>query len=259
MGRPILTANWKMNKTSREASAFATELLGRIAGEGAVEVVIAPPFTALAAVAQAISGSEVLLAAQNVSPEPSGAFTGEISAPMLAEIGCAWGIVGHSERRHLFGEDDALVARKARALHEHGIGAIVCVGETLDQREAGRTLAVLGAQLEGSLRDLSGDDAPRLVVAYEPVWAIGTGRTADPETAQEAHAFIRQHLGQRFGSDAGAIRLQYGGSVTPKNVYALMAQPDIDGALVGGASLDPESFSRIVRFGSEGPAERGTT
>jgi triosephosphate isomerase len=258
MRRPLIAANWKMNKTTREASAFVTDLLGRIAGEDAVDVVIAPPFTALAAVAQRLSGSEVSLAAQNVSAEPSGAFTGEISAPMLAEIGCSWGIVGHSERRHLFGEDDALVARKARALREQGMGTIVCVGETLDQREAGRTLAVLEAQLEGSLRDLHGDDAPQLVLAYEPVWAIGTGRTADPETAQEAHAYIRQHLDQRFGAQAGAIRLLYGGSVTPKNVYALMAQPDIDGALVGGASLDPEAFSHIVRFGSHDPAKRGT-
>jgi triosephosphate isomerase len=258
MRRPILAANWKMNKTSREASEFVSNLLPRIAGEEAVEVVIAPPFTALAAVAEGLSGSGVSLAAQNVSAEPSGAFTGEVSAAMLAEVGCRWGIVGHSERRHLFGEDDALVARKARALRDCEIGAIVCVGETLDQRESGRTLAVLEEQLEGSLRELTAADIPQLVVAYEPVWAIGTGRTADPETAQEAHAFIRQQLAQRFGSGAGPIRIQYGGSVTPKNVYALMAQPDIDGALVGGASLDPESFSRIVRFGSEDPAQGGT-
>jgi triosephosphate isomerase len=258
MTRPILAANWKMNKTRHEASEFVSDLLPRIAGEEGVEVVIAPPFTALAAVAEGLSGSTLALAAQNVSAEPSGAFTGEVSASMLAEIGCRWGIVGHSERRHLFGEGDALIARKARALRDCGIGAIVCVGETLDQRESGRTLAVLEAQLEGSLRELTAADIPHLVVAYEPVWAIGTGRTADPETAQEAHAHIRQQLDRRFGSEAGSIRIQYGGSVTPENVYALMAQPDVDGALVGGASLDAESFSRIIRFGSDDPGKRGT-
>jgi len=255
MRRPILAANWKMNKTCGEASAFASALLPRIAGEDGVEVVIAPPFTALAAVAEAIAGSAVALAAQNVSAEPSGAFTGEISAAMLADLGCRWAIVGHSERRRLYGEDDALVARKARALRSQGLGAIVCVGETLDQREAGRTLAVLNEQLEGSLQELSGEDVPHLVVAYEPVWAIGTGRTADPETAQEVHAHIREKLASRFGADSGSIRIQYGGSVTPENVYALMAQPDVDGALVGGASLDPESFGRIVCFGSEDPSQ----
>jgi triosephosphate isomerase len=172
---------------------------------------------------------------------------------MLAELGCRYAIVGHSERRALFGEGDALVARKAAALFAAGIRPIVCVGETLEQREAGRTFEVLAAQVEGSLASVPTGRAAELVLAYEPVWAIGTGRTATPEMAQEAHRFLRERLAGRFGPAAEAVRLQYGGSVKPENVYALLAQPDIDGALVGGASLDPEAFARIVRF--RGPEE----
>jgi triosephosphate isomerase len=245
--RPIVAANWKMYKTVREAEAFVAAFLPRVASVRDVEIVLAPPFTALAAVGAKLSGSAVALAAQNVSPEKQGAFTGEISAPMLVELGCRYGIVGHSERRALYGEDDALVARKAEALLAHGIRPIVCVGETLEQREQGRSSAVVSAQLAGSLAKVPAERAEELVVAYEPVWAIGTGRTATPELAQEVHAVIRSELRARFGGVADRIRIQYGGSVKPDNAASLLAQPDIDGALVGGAGLEAESFARIVR------------
>jgi triosephosphate isomerase len=248
MRTPILAANWKMHKTVSEALRFTTAFLPLVKDATAVEIVLAPPFTALARVGEALAGSNVALAAQNVNPEPQGAFTGEISAPMLVELGCRYAIVGHSERRAIYGEADALIARKALALMERGIRPIVCVGETLEQREAGRTFQVIGAQLEGSLAGLPQERAPEIVIAYEPVWAIGTGRTATPEIAQEVHAFVRGRLAQRFGAAAQAMRIQYGGSVKPENVDDLMAQPDIDGALVGGASLDPEAFARIARF-----------
>jgi triosephosphate isomerase len=190
----------------------------------------------------------VKLASQNVNPEAKGAFTGEIAPGMLVDLGCAYAIVGHSERRHIYAEDDALVARKAAALLAEDIRPIVCVGETLDQREADRTFDVIGGQIEGSLAEVDDARAEEVVVAYEPVWAIGTGRTATPELAQDVHAFIRERLAKRFDERASQIRIQYGGSVKPDNVYELMAQPDIDGALVGGASLEPESFSKIVLF-----------
>jgi triosephosphate isomerase len=212
-----------------------------------VEIVLAPPFTALAAVGAKLAGSAVALAAQNVSPEKQGAFTGEIAPGMLVELGCRYGIVGHSERRALFGEDDALVARKAAALLEHGIRPIVCVGETLAQREQGRTSAVVSGQLEGSLASVPPERADDVVVAYEPVWAIGTGKTATPELAQEVHALIRAQLRRRFGAAGDRVRIQYGGSVKPDNAASLLGQADIDGALVGGASLEAESFARIVR------------
>jgi triosephosphate isomerase len=248
MRRPILAANWKMHKTAAEAEAFVAgflPLLGDLAG---AEVVLVPPYTALDRVAARLAGSPVQLGAQNVHPEPQGAYTGEISAAMLADLGCRWAVVGHSERRSLFGESDALVARKAAALVAQGLRPIVCVGETLEQREEGRTTQVVGAQLQGSLAEIDDAAAAGLVVAYEPVWAIGTGRTATPETAQEVHAFIRGQLAVRFGAAAENVRIQYGGSVKPDNVEALMAQPDIDGALVGGASLEPRTFAQIVHY-----------
>jgi triosephosphate isomerase len=248
MRTPILAANWKMHKTTGEAAQFVAVFLPLVKEATAVEIVLAPPFTALARVAEAIAGSNVALAAQNVNPEPQGAFTGEVSPAMLAELGCRYTIVGHSERRALYGEDDAFVARKARALLERGIRPIVCVGESLAQRENGRTFEVIEAQLAGSLAGVPSERAPDVVIAYEPVWAIGTGRTATPAIAQEVHAFVRERLARHFGAGAQAMRIQYGGSVKPENVDDLMAQPDIDGALVGGASLDPEGFARIVRF-----------
>jgi len=246
--RPILAANWKMYKTTAEAEAFLERFLPQVAGVPDVEVVIAPPYTSLDRVGRRLAGSKVALAAQNVSPQAEGAFTGEVSARMLVDLGCRYAIVGHSERRALFGEKDDVVARKAGALLGAGIRPIVCVGETLEQREAGRTFEVLREQVAGSLAEVAPERGEELVLAYEPVWAIGTGRTATPEIAQEAHAFLRERLVDRFGPSAARIRIQYGGSVKPENVYALMAQPDIDGALVGGASLDPEAFARIVSF-----------
>ena len=248
MRTPILAANWKMNKTLSEAVAFVEAFLPLVEGAEGVDVVLAPPASALDRVGQGLVGSSVKLAAQNVHPEEKGAFTGELSPGMLADLGCAYAIVGHSERRHLFGESDEFVARKAAALLEQDIRPIVCVGETLEEREAERTFEVIEGQLTGSLEPVPAERATEVVVAYEPVWAIGTGRTATPELAQEVHGFIREHLAKRFGDDAAAMRIQYGGSVKPDNVYDLMAQPDIDGALVGGASLEPESFSKIVRF-----------
>ena len=246
--KPILAANWKMHKTVSEAEAFVADFLPRVADAGDVEIVLAPPATALHAVGRALAGSAVALAAQNVHPEPSGAFTGEIAPGMLAELGCRYGIVGHSERRGLFCETSETVAAKARALLEHDLRPIVCIGETLEQREAGATLGVCEEQLEGSLAGIPAERAAELVIAYEPVWAIGTGRTATPEIAQEAHAFVRGWLGKRFGEAGQGIRIQYGGSVKSDNVAELMAQADVDGGLVGGASLDPESFAKIARF-----------
>jgi triosephosphate isomerase len=251
MRRPILAANWKMHKTRSEAADFVEVLLPLVKDADAVDVVIAPPFTALDRLAGLLEGSAVALAAQNVNPEPQGAFTGEVSPVMLADLGCRYTIVGHSERRSLYGESNATVAEKARALLESGIRPIVCVGETLEERQASRTTEVLGAQLEGSLAEIPSAEAAEIVVAYEPIWAIGTGQTATPDLAQEAHAFIRQQLARLFGeAEAERIRIQYGGSVKPESVDGLMAQPDIDGALVGGASLVAESFARIVRFES---------
>lgn len=254
MRRPILAANWKMYKTAAEARAFAAAFAPLVADAGGVDVVLAPPFTALAALGPALAGTTIALAAQNVHPEAQGAYTGEISAAMLRELGCRYGIVGHSERRTLFGETSAFVARKCAALLREGIRPIVCVGESLEEREAGRTPAVIDAQVRESLDGLPAESAAALVLAYEPIWAIGTGKTATPALAQEVHARIRAALRARFGAAGDAIRIQYGGSVKPENAAELMAQPDIDGALVGGASLEPESFSRIVRFERKGTA-----
>jgi triosephosphate isomerase len=245
---PIFVANWKMHMSAAEAVAFAEAFLPQVGGVKGVDIAIAPPFTALDRLARALAGSNVALAAQNVNPEPKGAFTGEIAPAMLAELGCRYAIVGHSERRTYYGESDAYVANKAAALFAAQITPIVCVGESLEDREAGRTIDVVAGQLAGSLALVPEARAAELVIAYEPVWAIGTGRTATPETAQQVHAFVRERVRERFGSAGDAIRIQYGGSVKPENVDDLLAQPDIDGALVGGASLDPAAFSRIVRF-----------
>ena len=249
MRRPIVTANWKMQKTTDEALAFAEVLLPLAAAPetGPVDVVIAPPFTCLDRLQNAIAGSGIDLAAQNVHPEPAGAFTGEISVDMLRDLGCRYTIVGHSERRALFGETNEFVARKAVALQEAGIRPILCVGESLEEREAGRTLEVVGASLAESLANVSAGAGEALVIAYEPVWAIGSGKTATPEIAQDVHHFIREQLEKRYPGVADSIRIQYGGSVKPENTRELMAQPDIDGALVGGAGLDAPSFAQIVR------------
>ena len=236
-----------MHKVQAEATGLVEGLKPHAAAVKEQETVVCPPFTALAAVARAAAGTPIGLGAQNLHWEKEGAFTGEVSAPMLADLGCAYVIVGHSERRQHFGETDEIVQRKARAAVTAGVHPIVCVGEALREREAGTTFDVLEAQVKGSLHGLSGDSG--IVVAYEPVWAIGTGRTATPAQAQEVHAFIRKLLeGLLSPAAAAATRILYGGSVKPDNVRELMAQPDVDGALVGGASLDPNSFGKIIRF-----------
>jgi triosephosphate isomerase len=248
MRKPILAANWKMHKTTGEAEAFVDAFLPLVA-DATVDIVLAPAFGALHCVGKAVGGSNVALAAQNVNPEEKGAFTGEMSPGMLVDLGCRYAIVGHSERRALFGETSEFVARKAHALLGAGIRPIVCVGETDDEREAGRVEDVVGGQLAQSLAGIDPSRASEIVVAYEPVWAIGTGKTATPEIAQEVHGFIRSRLRAQFGDGADEIRIQYGGSVKPDNVAELMAQADIDGGLVGGASLEPASFASIVNFG----------
>ncbi|MBW2272625.1 MAG: triose-phosphate isomerase [Deltaproteobacteria bacterium] len=251
MRTAIMAANWKMHKTAAEAVAFAEAFLPLVAEAADVEIVVAAPFTALDRLGRALDGSAVALAAQNVNAEPQGAFTGEVAPGMLVELGCRYGIVGHSERRSLYGESDATVASKALALLAAGIRPILCVGETLEERESGRTLEVIGGSLAASLAGVPGERADELVIAYEPVWAIGTGKTATPQMAQEVHGFIRSQLAERFGDSAESMRIQYGGSVKPDNVAEIMAQPDIDGALVGGASLDPDNFSKIARFAQQ--------
>jgi len=247
--RPIVAANWKMHKTAAEAATFVRNLepLLESTPTDQVDVLIAAPFTALAALGPALAGGPVGLAAQNMHPEDQGAFTGEISAGMLLEVGCTYVVLGHSERRALFGESSDFVAEKLRSAQAAGLTPIVCVGESRDEREAGRTFEVVGRQLEASLAGGDRARADEFVIAYEPVWAIGTGLTASPDQAQEVHAHIRERLSELVGRAAARIRIQYGGSVKPDNAAELMGQPDIDGALVGGASLDPESFCAIIR------------
>jgi triosephosphate isomerase len=246
---PLLAGNWKMHGTRREAVALAHGLATRLGKTAGREVLIAPPFTALEAVAEAIAGSRILLGAQNVHWEAKGAFTGEVSVAMLHEARCTHVIVGHSERRQYFGETDDTVAKRCKAALAGGLTPIVCVGEMLAEREAGTTAAVVTKQVNGALAGLAAGDVERLVLAYEPVWAIGTGRTASPAQAQEVHALIRQRLAALASPMvAAAVRILYGGSVKPDNVDTLMAEPDIDGALVGGACLDVDSFARIVNY-----------
>lgn len=248
MRKPIIAGNWKMYKTPSEAVDFVRRLREVNAGIDNVEIVVAPPFPALVPVAGVLAGSPIGLAAQNMFWETEGAFTGEVSPVMLAEIGCRYVILGHSERRQYFGETDAGVNRKARTALDRGLVPIVCVGESLDEREAGLTEKVVNGQVEGCLAGLPADAVAGLVIAYEPVWAIGTGRTASPGDAQEVSARIRILVGELFGREAAdRIRIQYGGSVKPENTRSLMSQEDIDGALVGGASLKIESFTGIIR------------
>ena len=246
---PFIAGNWKMNKTVPEAVELVRELKGSLSGAEEVEVAVAPAFTALYAVQKELQGSFIQLAAQNVFWEEKGAYTGEISPLMLKDLGCRYAIIGHSERRQFFGEKDETVNRRIRAALSHGLRPIFCIGETLKEREEGKTVSIVESQLEAGLRGIEGSQMERMVIAYEPVWAIGTGKTASPGQAEEVHGSIRQKLGKLYGHEiAEKIRIQYGGSVTPENVNGLMSQKNIDGALVGGASLEAESFSRIVRF-----------
>jgi triosephosphate isomerase len=246
---PLIAGNWKMHGTRQETVALAEGIKAGVADVSGREVLVAPPFTALETVAHIVSGSAVLLGGQNLHWEPKGAFTGEVSAPMLRDSGCTHVIIGHSERRQYFGETDETVAKKVESARQHGLIPIMCVGETLAEREAGQTLGVIDRQLRFGLPKPDAAAIRALVVAYEPVWAIGTGKVATPEQAQEAHAFIRRTLAELVGREpAMACRVLYGGSVKADNIDTLMQQPDIDGALVGGASLQVESFVRIVKF-----------
>jgi triosephosphate isomerase len=244
--KPIVAGNWKMNKSLEEAVALASEVHRRVHDATPAETVLCPPFTALKSVGDVIRESRVALGGQNAHWEPSGAFTGEVSVLMLQDLGCAYAIVGHSERRTFFHETDENVRRRAEAILDAGMRPIVCVGESLEEREAGKTEEVLRRQVETGLVGL-GERLRDTVIAYEPVWAIGTGRTASPEQAQEAHAFIRGLVRRMAGDGVSeAVRIQYGGSVKPSNAAELFALPDVDGGLIGGASLDAESFVAIV-------------
>jgi triosephosphate isomerase len=248
MRTPFVVGNWKLHKTIAESLALVTELKNQLGAVKGVAIGVAPVFTAIQSVAKRLEGSPIATCAQDCHWETKGAWTGEVSPGLLGDAGATWVIVGHSERRQFFGDTSEGVGKKARAALAAGLGAIVCVGESLAERDGGRTLAVVDDQLAGGLAGIDAASAARLVIAYEPVWAIGTGRTATPAQAQEVHAHIRKRLGERLGgSTADAIRIQYGGSVKPSNAEALMAEPDIDGALVGGASLEPADFIAIVK------------
>jgi triosephosphate isomerase (TIM) len=246
---PLIAGNWKMYKTSAEGASFVHALareLGPISGR---DVVVAPPFTGLYEAVKALVGTGIGVSAQDVFWEPEGAYTGEVSPGMLTDLGVAAAIIGHSERRQYFGETDSSVAKKVRAVLDEGLMPIMCVGETESQREAGQTEAVLSIQVPAGLAAVAAVEASRVAIAYEPIWAIGTGKTATPEMAQEAVAFVRKQASAALGADAAAaVRVLYGGSVKADNIDELMAQPDVDGVLVGGASLDVASFTRIVRF-----------
>lgn len=247
----VIAANWKMNMTPSETAGFLDSFLKTFPDPTEVEIVIAPPFVSLPKAAELMAGqSAVGLSAQNMSHEKSGAFTGEISAAMLQEVGCRYVILGHSERRSLYGEDDVVVNRKVHAALAAGIVPILCIGESLEERDGGQLEFVLSQQLEGSLAGIDAAQMAGIIIAYEPVWAIGTGRTATPEQAQETQAYVRSVLDRLFGAETAAVvRIQYGGSVKPGNAGELISQPDIDGFLVGGASLDAASFADIVKAG----------
>jgi triosephosphate isomerase len=250
MRKPVIAGNWKMYKTLGEADDTAIALKPLVANSNHCEVVIAPVFTALKTVADRLEGSNIGVAGQNCSTEvEEGAHTGEVLASMLKDVGAKYVIVGHSERRQYYAETDAMVNRKTQAGISSGLTVIMCVGETLEQREQGSAENVVSTQLNGGLNGLTASDLDRIIVAYEPVWAIGTGRTATPEQAQEMHAFIRRVFAERHSQSAGeALRILYGGSVKPDNIAGLMKQADIDGALVGGASLKADSFAQIVNY-----------
>ncbi|MEN6374962.1 MAG: triose-phosphate isomerase [Smithella sp.] len=250
MARTIIAANWKMNKTIGQAVEFARGLKNALLRKPVdAAVVIAPPFTSIAALAAELKDTSICLAAQNMNPAAAGAFTGEISGEMILDAGCRACIIGHSERRRLYGEDNAFINAKVIAALNHGLMPIFCIGETLEEREAGTTLTVLTKQLKEGLNKVSADDIGKTAIAYEPVWAIGTGKTATPGQAQEIHLFIRNLLSAMYGEkEAGGISLIYGGSVTAANIGSLMAERDINGVLVGSASLDPASFLAIINF-----------
>lgn len=248
--KPLIVGNWKMFKTVAQSVETALEIRRQVASNNHCEIVIAPVFTALKTVCDRLEGSNVQVAAQNCAPQnKEGAMTGEVAPLMLKDLGCRLVIVGHSERRQFFGDSNESVNQRTRAALEGGLSPIVCVGETLEQRESGNFTNIVGNQLNAALSGLTTSDLERIIIAYEPVWAIGTGKTASPEQAQEMHAFLRQSLSQTFGKNiAEDIRILYGGSVKPDNIKGLLENQDIDGALVGGASLDADSFAKIVNY-----------
>jgi triosephosphate isomerase len=247
MRRPLIAGNWKMNLDRAGAVALARSVAKTAAGLDHVDLAVMPPSTYLDAVAQTLQGSNIAWGAQNVYYQPNGAFTGELSVAMLKDLGCTYVILGHSERRHVLGETDAEINKKVHAALAGGLVPILCLGELIEEREAGKTLEVIARQVDGSLKGVSAPQMERIVIAYEPVWAIGTGRVATPQQAQEVHLALRNMLRSRYNSQvAQAVRIQYGGSVKPENARELLAQPDIDGALVGGASLKADQFIGIV-------------
>ena len=248
MRKKIIAGNWKMNKTAGEAEALATAIKRELASETKVDVVLCPPFTAIHAVSKTVSGSQIAVGAQNMHWAAEGAYTGEISAVMLRELFCRFVILGHSERRQFFGETDASVNQKTLAALNAGLKPIVCVGETLDEREAGKIESVITTQINAGLKGLTSAQLKNTVIAYEPVWAIGTGKTATPEQAQDVHALIRGLLAALSDeATAETVRIQYGGSMKPSNAAELLSKPDIDGGLIGGAALDAPSFIEIVK------------
>jgi triosephosphate isomerase len=249
MKRYLIAGNWKMNKTTGEAVELAQKLVESLKDVKDRDILICPTFTSLYSVHQVIKGTNIKLGAQDVFYENSGAFTGEISPIMLKDVGCEYVIIGHSERRHIIGERDELINKKVKAAINNGLKVILCVGELLEEREAGKTLEVVKTQVEKGLNGISEDEMKNVIIAYEPVWAIGTGKTAKPEDAQEVHAYIRELLSKLYSKEiANETIIQYGGSVKASNIDSLMAMQDIDGALVGGASLVAEEFTRIVKF-----------
>lgn len=250
MRKTIIAGNWKMNKTNKEAVEMLTELKEIVKGIDSVGIVIGAPFTALSDAVKAVAGSNIKIAAENVYPKESGAYTGEVSPVMLKEIGVEYVILGHSERREYFKESDEFINEKVKCVLAHGMTPILCIGEKLEDREAGRTNNVNKTQINGGLAGLTAEEAKKVVIAYEPVWAIGTGKTATPEIAEETHKAIREELARMFGEEvANEITIQYGGSMKPENAQELLAQADIDGGLIGGASLKAQDFSKIVKAG----------
>ena len=247
--RPLIAANWKMNKTAADTETFIRSFLSSVSKGLTSDVVLCPPFTSLEKAYELLKGSEVFLGGQNLNENKSGAYTGEISGAMLKSVGCQYVIVGHSERRQYYGETDGVVSKKIRAAFDHGLLPIVCVGETLEEREANKTISVVSRQVKGALTNLPSSETQKVVLAYEPIWAIGTGKTATVEQAQEVHLKIRDILKDQYGSLTSlSVRILYGGSVKPDNMSALMACEDVDGGLVGGASLEAQSFLDIVNY-----------
>jgi triosephosphate isomerase len=246
--KPLIAGNWKLNKTIKEAIELVTLLKRKLGDIQQVDVVVCPVYTALSEVADALDGSGIGLGAQDLYWEEKGAFTGEVSASLIKDAGAGYVVIGHSERRQFFHETDETVNRKTKAALRAGLVPIVCVGETLKEREANQTIKVLGTQFKGAFSNFSAQEMEKIVIAYEPVWAIGTGKVATPQQAEEAHAFLRKETARAFGEEvAKDLRILYGGSVKPDNIAVLMSEPDIDGALVGGASLEADSFADIVR------------